>query len=109
MCIDIENVFLAKLDLHDDKDFENFIKCEEPARNFIVIENKDFSSCSDKSKCRNKKINGKCPCEIKVYNIRPYTFEIIGALQQFFEIVAIAFLPYSDISHIIDHFEKILN
>lgn len=44
-----------------------------------------------------------------VYNVRPYTFEIIIALEPFFELVAISNVQIKEISKIIDFLEKILN
>lgn len=44
-----------------------------------------------------------------MYKIRPYTFEIIRAIQPFFEIIAISDLAYNELEQIIDHIEIVLN
>jgi hypothetical protein len=59
--------------------------------------------------CTKKKIVGCCPCNLKVYNIRPYSLEIIGALLPFYEMIAISCMPTSELIQIVNHFENVLN
>lgn len=44
-----------------------------------------------------------------VYLVRPYTYEILRAIQPFFEIVVFSKLHHKILEHIIDHIESILN
>jgi hypothetical protein len=37
LCIDLENVLLAKIDLYDEDDVQEFINCTDLDRNFIVL------------------------------------------------------------------------
>jgi len=41
--------------------------------------------------------------------IRPYTFEILRAIQPFFEIVGMTNMPYNELEQIIDFIELMLN
>ena len=50
-----------------------------------------------------------CICTKEIYQIRPYTFEILRSLQPFFEIVATSSMPYSYMEQIIDYIEIMLN
>ena len=59
--------------------------------------------------CSRRIIGGFCACHLKVYNIRPHTFEIIAALRPFYEIVGISRLNLKEVDHIVDRLEKILN
>ena len=97
LCIDVLNVFLAKINMHDQKDFEAFMNCNKKYRKFVVVFNSDEIECLNPSKCSKdyvKEFKGVCKCNVTVYNIRPYTFEILGALQPFFEIIAQSCLPF---------------
>ena len=46
---------------------------------------------------------------MRIYKIRPYTLEILGAIQPFFEIVAISKMNFNQLKFIIDHLERLLN
>lgn len=41
--------------------------------------------------------------------VRPYTYEILRAIQPFFEIVVFSKLHHKVLEHIIDHIESVLN
>jgi hypothetical protein len=41
--------------------------------------------------------------------IRPYTFEMLRAIQPFFELIAYSRLPMAVLESIISHIEKVLN
>ena len=60
-------------------------------------------------RCRKPKIGHVCVCKMKVFQIRPYTLEILSAIQPFFEIVAISRMHFNQLKFIIDHLEKLLN
>ena len=51
----------------------------------------------------------RCICGQTLYKVRPYAFEILRALQPFFEIVAISNISQKELEQIIDHFESVLN
>ena len=50
-----------------------------------------------------------CICDVNIFQIRPYTYEMLRAIQPFFEIVATSFLPYNQIDFIIEFIETVLN
>ena len=50
-----------------------------------------------------------CMCSKTIYQIRPYVFEILRALQPFFEIIALSNMPNYELEQIIDHIEVVLN
>ena len=58
------------------------------------------------SMAQNYKI---CQCDYQIYQIRPYTFEILRAILPFFEIIAISNISKLEMESIIDFFESILN
>ena len=104
-------MLLAKIDLYDEDDVQEFINCTELDRNFIVLKKQNVK---DPLKCRGGECNQKvivdyCSCNLKVFSIRPHTFEIIGAIWPFFEMVAISQLNFKEVQQIVDHIEKILN
>ena len=37
LCIDIENVFLAKIDLNDENDIKRFESCKNVLKEFIIL------------------------------------------------------------------------
>ena len=87
------------------------MNCSDIDKNFIIL--KQEKTLNPKycvsDECSRRIIGGYCTCHLKVYNIRPHTFEIIGALRPFFEIIGISRLHLKEVEHIIDHLEKMLN
>ena len=85
--------------------------CDDIDKEFIILkEEKIVNPKKCKSEyCSKRIIAGYCVCYLKIYNIRPHTFEIIGAIKPFFEMVAISKLTFLEVQHIVDHLEKILN
>ena len=51
----------------------------------------------------------ECVCEIMVYQVRPYAYDILRAIQPFFEIVVFSRMHHKVLEQIIDHIESILN
>ena len=37
LCVDLENVFLARIDLNDENDVKRFRRCKEMDKNFIIL------------------------------------------------------------------------
>ena len=111
LCIDIECVFLKRLDAEDHIEIERIERIKEWKQQFIVFKS---SSMEQKNQCvgvecKKPKIGSVCVCKMKVYKIRPYTLEILSAIQPFFEIVAISKMHFNQLKFIIDHLEKLLN
>lgn len=50
-----------------------------------------------------------CICDFQIFRVRPYTFEILRAIQPFFEVVTFTNMPHFDLEQIIDHIESVLN
>ena len=63
---------------------------------------KEFDCCEYKN-------TEMCVCDLLVYLVRPYTYEILRASQPFFEIVVFSKLHHKVLEHIIDHIETVLN
>ena len=63
----------------------------------------------DNDICCEHKGTDKCICDLLVYLVRPYTYEILRAIQPFFEIVVFSKLHHKVLEHIIDHIESVLN
>lgn len=108
LVIDLETVFLAKIDLKDEHDLSMLMG--KNGKNFVFVRKnvQKMEECNDLF-CSKKLIDGCCPCNLNVYNIRPYSFEIISALLPFYEMIASSNLPSNEILQIVNHFEKILN
>ena len=62
----------------------------------LVLKYESVSSKDRKDCCQIKKLKLKCICGYTLYKVRPYVYEILRALQPFFEIVAV-----SNIEHFI--------
>ena len=63
-----------------------------------------------KEGCCNIGNRGKmCLCNKDLYQIRPYVFMMLRAIQPFFELVALANIPNPQLEQIIDHIENMLN
>ena len=112
LCIDLENVFLARIDLNDKHDAQRFETCQEIEKNFIILKKEGIinpAKCTDPKNCSKRIFAEYCACNLKVYNIRPHTFEIIGAIRPFFEMVALSSLSFKEVQFVVEHLEKILN
>jgi hypothetical protein len=59
--------------------------------------------------CCEKKGQDECICDLYVFRIRPYTYEMLRAIQPFFEIVVFSKFHHKIIEHITDYLESILN
>ena len=115
LVIDVANVFLAKLTLEEYKHLVEVEKMDNKNTSFIIvnIHAKKNQKCPYKKKCARLEENqGRkmgCPCTVQVYQIRPYTLQIIGALSPFYELIAMSCLPKQDVIQIVNHLEKLLN
>mmetsp|Transcript_30791 Transcript_30791/g.47188 ORF Transcript_30791/g.47188 Transcript_30791/m.47188 type:complete len:92 (-) Transcript_30791:411-686(-) len=86
-------------------------------RKFIIV--KKACPSKDKAKdninhcfepsCRKPRIGNICSCRLKIYQIRPYTFEIINAILPFFELIGMSKIPFFEVQQIADHLEEVLN
>ena len=59
--------------------------------------------------CKLNKFDRNCACDRIIYQVRPYTYEILRAIQPFFEMVATSNLPHYLLENIIEHMEHVLN
>ena len=50
-----------------------------------------------------------CICDYIVFQVRPYTYEILRAIQPFFEILVFTKMHHKILENIIDHIEAVLN
>ena len=50
-----------------------------------------------------------CICDFIVFQVRPYTYEILRAIQPFFEILVFTKMHHKILENIIDHIEAVLN
>lgn len=98
-------MFLSKIDLDNPNDLKKLYDCPDIDKEYIIVRKTHKSTsdeflkeCSDPACLKREKINDVCSCKLNIYNIRPYSFEIIGAIHPFFEIVGISKLPIEEIS-----------
>ena len=64
-------------------------------------ESKD-EQCPKKNCCKLGQNSKLCLCYKVIFKIRPYTLDMIRAIQPFFEMIAISNMPYNEIEQIID-------
>ena len=119
--IDIENTFITLIEVRNKEELDQIKELENFASDYILIK-KNVSKKSKKDKrgskskdeedidiCCEHKGTEKCICDLLVYLVRPYTYEILRAIQPFFEIVVFSKLHHKVLEHIIDHIESVLN
>jgi hypothetical protein len=76
---------IDNLALIHDSDGSNYItKLEE-----LEPETKQPKTC-----CYIGRARRVCTCDYSIYKMRPYTFDILRAIQPFFEIIAISNIPH---------------
>jgi hypothetical protein len=91
---------LSKDDLDQIKTNENY------KENYIIIKK---VTKKENEFCCIYQGTSDCVCNLIVYKIRPYTFELLRALQPFFEIIVFSQMYHKIVEYIIDHIEGILN
>jgi hypothetical protein len=77
-----------------------------------LIKNYEEESNYEESKancCSLGDQNKLCLCNHSLYQIRPYTFIILMAIQPFFELIAVSYLPNYELEQIVNHIEDVLN
>jgi hypothetical protein len=82
----------------------NFSKSQSSSNNMVLLSEHDNKNC-----CKVSQMGLVCVCDLTIYQVRPYTYEMLRAIQPFFEIVVTSFLPYSHIDFIIEFIETVLN
>lgn len=116
--IDIENTFVTLIDIKNKEELDLIREYENFHSDYIIIKkNVGKKSKKDMSKQSNEEVDlccehkgtDRCICDLMVYLVRPYTYEILRAIQPFFEIVVFSKLHHKILEHIIDHIESILN
>jgi hypothetical protein len=79
------------------KDFDRMASEIEDALEHIQVEEEKQPEKQMRTCCSIGKLGKLCLCDKILYKIRPYTFEIIRAIQPFFEIIAISDLAYNEL------------
>lgn len=91
---------------------ENKLQLQEIMKNYNP-QSPDQSTGKGKHKVGNCCPLGQqgklCLCNYSLYQVRPYTYEILRAIQPFFEIVAVSNMYNYELEQIIDHIESVLN
>ena len=120
--IDIEHTFVTLIEIKNKEELDAIKEYDNFHSDYIVIK-KNVGKKSKKDKksnskekvidepdfCCEHKGTDRCICDLMVYLVRPYTYEILRAIQPFFEIVVFSKLHHKILEHIIDHIESILN
>lgn len=106
LCFDIENVFLAEIDPSDKNETRMLDDCTNVAKHFIVVKRKGYNNIKCKPNCMS---DGLCACKIRIFNIRPYTHEILNGLHPFFELIGLLNMPKYEMNQVIKQLEKYLN
>ena len=86
LVIDIENTLLTATEVLTKDDLEQIKQHENFKENYIVIK-KIIKKSADNEFCCIYQGTTDCVCNLIVFKIRPYTFELLRALQPFFEII----------------------
>ena len=120
--IDIENTLVTLIDVKNKHELDQIKEQENFNSDYIIIK-KNVSKRVKKDKKGNKIIEPDvqeeiccelkgtedCLCDLLVYQVRPYTYEILRAIQPFFEIVVFSKIHHKILEYIIDHIESVLN
>ena len=120
--IDIENTLVTQIDLRNKQELDQIREHEKFESDYIIIQ-KNICKRQKKDKKSSKREEAKpkdeacceyhgteeCICDLLVFQVRPYTYEILRAIQPFFEIVVFSKMHHKVLEFIIDHIESILN
>ena len=104
--IDIENTLVTKIDLKSLSDLNQMITRENFKDTHIVVDMKRFAP---PKLCCLFKGSEQCICHTHVYKIRPYTYDLLRAVQPFYEIICCSKNQGHLLEKIIDHIEEVIN
>jgi hypothetical protein len=104
--IDIENTLVTQIDLKSRSDLNQLIARENFKDTHIMVDMKMFAS---QGLCCLFKGSEQCICHINVYKIRPYTYDLLRAVQPFYEIICCSKNHGIVLEKIIDHIEEVIN
>ena len=88
--IDVENTLVTKLEVNDLGEIDKMRKLENFNKDYIFIQGEGAN---------------ESPI---VYMVRPYTLDILRALQPFYELIAFSNIPERVLNAIIKHIEVVL-
>lgn len=112
LCIDIEHTFLTELNPQNMDDL-SLIKYKIEDKEELLVVKKYVKKSKSKLKaiiCTNNHCSrNQCYCKHKYFLVRPYTYELLSAIQPFFEIIGISKMHYEEINQVITLIEKHLN
>ena len=111
LCIDVVSVLLAEINYASDYQFiENHLNSN---RLIIVHRMVSKNRVSVKMQCDNNcllpEIKEACVCCLKFYFVRPFAYQMLLAIQPYFEIIAISKLYFMELEQLLCTMEKELN
>lgn len=119
MVIDIENTLVTLIDIRNKQELDSIKSNENFEVDYIIMKKQQKAKSKkekEKSRSNSRDVNccehkdtDSCICEVLVYQVRPYTYEFLRAIQPFFEIVVFSRLHHRELEFIIDHIESVLN
>ena len=89
LIIDVENTIVYRIDINNSIELQELRKNHDYKNNYIEVK--------------------LSPTKIQVYEIRPYVYEFLRAIEPFFEIIVYSCLHHKILEQIVDHLEEILN
>lgn len=103
-------MFLDELNPCNEDELE-FIQRKGQAKDkeMIVVNLKKEKEKHSPTCTKPKFLGDKCCCGLKFYRVRPYTFQFLSVIQQFYEIIGMAELSFKELNQIVEHFEMYLN
>lgn len=101
LCIDLVSVFLDEIDQTEFARIDMFSYSSFDKKDFIMVKKQNHRQIECYQDCgRNV-----CACKVKLFSVRPYTYEFLNCIKSFYEIVGGANLPAYEVEQIIKTLE----
>ena len=93
----MESVFLTEIYVQDENDLELIENTTNKDKELIIVERSDKDACIN-TECSLPRVGKHCICQLRFFLVRPYTYELLSAIQPFFEIIGISHLPFKELN-----------
>ena len=105
LVIDLVGVFMDELNQNEKDQLDYIEKHSGTKNNFVIVKKKGYKQMVCQKKCKAD----ICACKVRIYNVRPYTYEFLSCLSSQYEIIGAANLPRYEITQMIKSLEDYVN
>lgn len=102
LVFDVENTFIKRVEIMSFTQLEMLRQQPGFKENFILVTLPERIDCCNKS-------GDSCFCHMSLFQVRPYTYEFLHAVNRYYELVCFSKLPSDVISDICRQMEEHLN